>query len=136
MRGDEVWKGGGAVGFLQRALYVSPCRLERGTQAAAGSKLGSLSHPARPPIFSFTPISFNAYPPLLAPRCQIEAGTAFCFHLLESRPAAGAWQLLGSSRPHRYSLTAPSVDDACEWVVAIRDAIAVATGRALQYEES
>ena len=132
MRGDEVWKGGGAVGFLQRASYVSPCRLESGTQAAAGNKLGSLSHPAHPP-FSLNLIPFNAYP---LHRCQIEAGTAFCFHLLESRPAAGAWQLLGSSRPHRYSLTAPSVDDACEWVVAIREAISVATGRALQYEES
>ncbi|GAX78348.1 hypothetical protein CEUSTIGMA_g5790.t1 [Chlamydomonas eustigma] len=65
-------------------------------------------------------------------KCQLEAGTAFCFHVLESR--ATGW--LGSTRSYRFSLHAPSVEDCCEWVVAIREAIAVASGKSLHYEDT
>jgi hypothetical protein len=65
-------------------------------------------------------------------RCQLEAGTAFCFHILESR--ATGW--LGGTRSCRFSLQAPSVEDCCEWVVAIREAIAVASGKALHYQDT
>ncbi|KAG1662077.1 hypothetical protein FOA52_005324, partial [Chlamydomonas sp. UWO 241] len=64
-------------------------------------------------------------------RCQFEAGTAYCFHVMDVKPSG--W--LVGARHHRYSFQAPSVDDCCEWVVAIREAIEVAGGRALHYDE-
>lgn len=64
-------------------------------------------------------------------RCQFEAGTAHCFHVLETRPTG--W--LVGARQHRYSLQPPDVEDCCEWAVAIKESIAVACGRALRFED-
>ena len=64
--------------------------------------------------------------------CGFEQGKAPCFSL-EERQEAG-WLKAGRSR--RCQLQALSVEECCEWAIAIREAIAVACGRALVFEQS
>jgi hypothetical protein len=59
-------------------------------------------------------------------RLQFEAAQPPCFNLVQQSSAG--WSLLGS-RPTKMSFKAASVDDCCEWTIAIREAIAVASGR-------
>ncbi|KAI8473573.1 MAG: hypothetical protein J3K34DRAFT_410518 [Monoraphidium minutum] len=56
-------------------------------------------------------------------RCQFEQGKAPVFNLLESAPGAVSWL---SGRSRKVTFQAPSVDECCEWAIALREAIALA----------
>lgn len=57
-------------------------------------------------------------------RCQFEQGKAPVFNMVES--GTGGWLL---PRTRKITLQAPSVEDCCEWAIAIREEIALATRR-------
>ncbi|KAG2499380.1 hypothetical protein HYH03_002955 [Edaphochlamys debaryana] len=65
-------------------------------------------------------------------RCAFEAGKAPRFNILESAKGAG-W--LGGIRGRRVTFQAASVEECCDWAIAIREAIAVAAGKQLAFEE-
>ncbi|KAG2450052.1 hypothetical protein HYH02_000156 [Chlamydomonas schloesseri] len=65
-------------------------------------------------------------------RCAFEAGKAPRFNIIETAKGGG-W--LGGIRGRRLSFQAASVEDCCEWAIAIREAIAVAEGKQLAFEE-
>lgn len=56
-------------------------------------------------------------------RCQFEQGKAPVFNLLESSPGAVSW-LGGRSR--KVTFQAPTVEECCEWAIALREGIALA----------
>ncbi|KAG2442831.1 hypothetical protein HXX76_002910 [Chlamydomonas incerta] len=65
-------------------------------------------------------------------RCAFEAGKAPRFNIIETAKGGG-W--LGGIRGRRLSFQAASVEECCEWAIAIREAIAVAEGKQLAFEE-
>ncbi|KXZ56636.1 hypothetical protein GPECTOR_1g573 [Gonium pectorale] len=65
-------------------------------------------------------------------RSAIEEGKAPRFNILETPKGAG-W--LSNIRARRVSFQAASVEECCEWAIAIREAIAVAAGKQLVFEE-
>ncbi|GLC35841.1 hypothetical protein PLESTB_000499900 [Pleodorina starrii] len=65
-------------------------------------------------------------------RSTFEAGTAPRFNILEV-PKGTSW--LGGIRGRRLMFQAASVEECCEWAIAIREAIAVAAGKQLAFEE-
>lgn len=57
-------------------------------------------------------------------RCQFEQGKAPIFNLVES--GAGGWLVRGN---RKCTFKASSVEECCEWAIALREAIASATNR-------
>ncbi|WIA39345.1 hypothetical protein OEZ86_005457 [Tetradesmus obliquus] len=62
-------------------------------------------------------------PPLNLCRCSFEAGAAPVFHLVEA--GSGGWLVGRGSR--KITLQASSVEECCEWAIALREAIALAS---------
>ncbi len=62
---------------------------------------------------------------------QFEAGQAPRFHLVHDTLASSWAALLPgmAARAPKLSFQALTVEDCCEWAIAIREAIAVASGR-------
>ncbi|PNH12073.1 hypothetical protein TSOC_000998, partial [Tetrabaena socialis] len=65
-------------------------------------------------------------------RCAFEVGKAPRFNILET-PRGSGW--LGGIRGRRVTFQAASVEECCEWAIAIREAIAVAVGKQLAFED-
>lgn len=72
-------------------------------------------------------------------RCAFEAGQAEarCFNLVEEpgglrEALLGRWSL-GGLKPRKVTFQAPSVDECCEWAIAVREAIGEATGKQIAY---
>ncbi|GFR41214.1 hypothetical protein Agub_g1886 [Astrephomene gubernaculifera] len=65
-------------------------------------------------------------------RCTFEAGKAPRFNILETCKGSG-W--LSGIRGRRVTFQAASVEECCEWAIAIREAISVAAGKQLAFEE-
>ncbi len=59
-----------------------------------------------------------------ATRCSLHSGLGFC-----------AWVCLTPCSLLRCAAQAGSVEECCDWAIAIREAIAVATGKALAYDD-
>ncbi len=62
--------------------------------------------------------------PLNLSRCSFEAGAAPVFHLLEA--GSGGWGLVGRGS-RKVTLQAASVEECCEWAIALREAIALSS---------
>ncbi|KAF6255933.1 hypothetical protein COO60DRAFT_1531877 [Scenedesmus sp. NREL 46B-D3] len=62
-------------------------------------------------------------PPLNLCRCSFEAGAAPVFHLVEA--GSGGWLVGRGSR--KITLQAASVEECCEWAIALRESIALAS---------
>ncbi|MEW5309558.1 MAG: hypothetical protein WDW38_001439 [Sanguina aurantia] len=65
-------------------------------------------------------------------RCQFEQGEASHFSITEVR--SGGW--LVGSKSRKLTFQASSVEECCEWAIAIREAIAVACGKQLAFDVS
>ncbi|GIL72842.1 hypothetical protein Vretimale_4499 [Volvox reticuliferus] len=65
-------------------------------------------------------------------RSTFEPSKAPRFNILEM-PKSSSW--LGGIRGRKLEFQAASVEECCDWAVAIREAIAVATGKQLAFEE-
>lgn len=58
-------------------------------------------------------------------RCAFEAGEAPIFNLVEL--GSGGWLSIKGSR--KLTFKAPSIEDCCEWAIALRESIAAASSR-------
>lgn len=63
-------------------------------------------------------------PPLNLSRSSFEAGAAPAFHLVEA--GSGGWGLVGRGS-RKITLQAASVEECCEWAIALREAIALSS---------